>query len=523
MFYLIRDISIPIEKNYNLKKLTAAKCNISQNEILSLHLVRRAIDARKKNNLKYNFTCIIETGVTLILDANISIYDEENNPETETTFLNDRHPFIIGAGPAGYFSALALVEKGFKPIIFEQGDCLENRAFEVSKFWKTGVLNEKSNIQFGEGGAGAFSDGKLTARNRNFYSGKVFDYLIQFGANPEIGYEALPHLGTEIIRQIFGKIRKYLLDKGCQIHWQHELTDFELSNDKITRVVINNEIYKPEVVIMAIGNSARSLFRKFKEKEILIESKPFAVGFRIEHPQQFINAAFYGDNTDFSLTGPATYRLTARAGSKGIYSFCMCPGGFVISAASEHDGQVTNGMSFQARGNKFANSAIVVTVDKNDFGNNELHGVDFQQTLEKIIFSRSKDFSIPAQNAKDYLLDRETQKQFLCSDLCKIKQHNLNGILPKQIENSIKTGLKYFDKRVPGFLEQGNLFAVETRTSSPVKIIRDNRYFHSKNVKNLYVVGEGSGYSGGIISSAADGYRIGSCFRLDNNRNHNNL
>jgi uncharacterized FAD-dependent dehydrogenase len=377
----------------------------------------------------------------------------------------------------------------------------------VDIFWKSKKLDPLSNVQFGEGGAGAFSDGKLTARTRNIYTDQVFDYLIKFGADPDIAINALPHLGTDKLFEIIRNIKKYLLEKGCKLFYNHKLQDIILKDYKIAQVVINNQTYEPEIVILAVGNSARDIFTLLERKGIPIENKAFAVGLRIEHSKDFINHTFYGEKNDFSITGDATYKLTAQYEKRGVYSFCMCPGGYVIPACSETDGQVVNGMSYSLRDNSFSNSGIVVNVDRRDFGDKALDGMIYQRELEKLHFH---DFMAPSQKAIDFLQNKRSERLPKNSYYFANLAINFCETLPSYIQIPLAHFLKEFERKFKGFASEGLLMGVETRTSSPVRIIRDSEKLCSVGVSNLYPIGEGSGYAGGIISSAADGIRLAS-------------
>ncbi len=510
--YLIKNVVIPISKKIDLKYHISKKLKLPLNSINNIKIIRRSIDARKKNNLKFNYTVLTELPAKYLRNSDVLEY---KNPEPYIQTqrkLSSKNPYIIGAGPAGLFAALSLVEKGFQPFIFERGDKIENRVKKVSDFWKNGVLDEESNVQFGEGGAGTFSDGKLTSRKSDFYANQVAKYLIKFGADQKISYEALPHLGTDGLRKIVLNIRRFLEDKGCKFFWRSKLENLNIENYQITSVRINGKEYKPEIVILAIGNSARDTFEMLSQQTEM-ESKPFAVGFRIEHSQDFINEIFYGDKNDFSITGPATYRLTAQDGKRGIYSFCMCPGGFVIPASSEKGGLVLNGMSFQKRNNEFANSAIVVTVSEVDYGQGILAGMEFQRKIENKCFKSDHPYFAPAQKALNFMNNKTNDSIPKTSYLPGIFSSDLNSILPSNITKALKVGLNSFEKRIPGFIEKGILLAPETRTSSPMRILRNKVTFESVKLSNLYPIGEGSGYAGGIMSSAADGYKLGKIFK----------
>ncbi|NQV19737.1 MAG: hypothetical protein HQ534_14505 [Armatimonadetes bacterium] len=509
--YLLKNVVVPISMKIDLKYQMSKKLKLPLNSINNFKVIQRSIDARKKNNLKFNYTILTELPSKYLKNPDVLEY-KYPEPYIQThRKLSSKNPFIIGAGPAGLFAALALVEKGFQSYIFERGDKIEDRIKRVSDFWQKGILDEESNVQFGEGGAGTFSDGKLTSRKSDYYTNQVTKYLIQFGADQKISYEALPHLGTDTIRDIVLNIRKYLEEKGCKFFWRNKLENLNIENDKITSVRINGKEYKPEIIILAIGNSARDTFEMLSQKTEM-ESKPFAVGFRIEHSQDFINEAFYGEKTDFTITGPASYRLTAQDGKKGIYSFCMCPGGFVIPASSEKDGLVLNGMSFLKRDNKFANAAIVVTVNEVDFGQGILAGMKFQRKIEKKCFQSDHPYVAPAQKGLDFMNNNTNDSLSETSYKPGIIFKDLNNILPSNIIKALITGLNSFEKRISGFANKGILLAPETRTSSPVRILRDKVTFESATISNLYPIGEGSGYAGGIMSSAADGFKVGSVF-----------
>jgi len=511
--YLIRNILVPVAKKIDLSKAVADKLKISERKINDIAILHRSIDARKKNHLKYNFTLTAEIDTKLKLNSELQVYTKPPKQIQKSITLSNPHPFIIGAGPAGLFAALSLVKKGFQPYIFDRGETIVHRTKKVDKFWKTGILDEDSNVQFGEGGAGTFSDGKLTSRTRDYYTNQIIEYLIEFGADEEIRYDALPHLGTDGLRVIVTNIRSYLIEKGCKFFWNSKLENIKINKNKVSEVTINNENYTPEILILAIGNSARDTFIMLNDR-IEIENKPFAVGFRIEHTQKFINNAFYGDKVDFSLTGPATYRLTAKYKDKGIYSFCMCPGGFIVAGTSENNSVVLNGMSYENRNNTFANSAIVTTVNRTDFGSAPLSGMKFQQLIEQKCFKFSKSYFAPSQNSIDFIMNNFSSTKNHTSYQPGIYSHNLNDIFSSGINDSLKFGLSKFDRRIPGFCSNGFLLAPETRTSSPVRIIREQETFRAKDIINLFPVGEGSGYAGGIISSAVDGFKCGLLFNL---------
>jgi len=493
--------------NVNIKYFVSQATGLSTSDFTISELLKKSLDARQKRAIKWNYTVLIETTAKLSDD-----YLEYILPQpyiSPQITLSNPHPFIIGSGPAGLFAALELVEKGFSPYLFEQGDELDIRAKKVNDFWKTSILDEKSNVQFGEGGAGTFSDGKLTARNQDYYSKKVLINLIRFGAPASILYNALPHLGTDGIRQIVRNIRDYLSEKGCKFFFRHQLEDIQVRKNVLISVRINGNKYQPEALFLAIGNAARNTYSML-EKKIPLASKPFAVGFRIEHPQAFINQMIYGKNAPLDLLGNATYRFTDKFKNRGIYSFCMCPGGFVIAGNSAPNQVVTNGMSFQARNNRFANSAIVVTVKKEDFEKHTLAGINFQKKIEAKAFNPAIPYAAPCQSAFDFVNNGFAGKRMENSYRPQTYAANLQDFFPDEIRISLQKGLLAFAKKMPGFIRNGVLIAPETRTSSPVRILRDKHLFYSLQAQNLFPIGEGSGYSGGIVSSAADGIKAAS-------------
>ncbi len=508
--YIVTNLVASVYSKETPKILISKRFGINRDDIKDCVVIRKSIDARKKSDIKYNYTCIVEFYDNIPKNLNLT---EFKPPEPDICPIHrpsDKHPFIIGEGPAGLFAALGLVEKGYIPYIFEKGEPIGDREKSVSKFWNNAILNPYSNVQFGEGGAGTFSDGKLTARNRNYYSDKVYDYLIKFGAPKNIKTDYLPHLGTDQIRKIVVKIREYLISKNVKFFWNSSLNDIIVKNNKIIGIRINDEIYSPEILILAVGNSARDVFRLLKQKQVAITSKPFAIGFRIEHPQEFINRTIYGNA--YKILGNASYKLTAKLKDRGAYSFCMCPGGFVVAATSEKNMQVTNGMSFSNRDNYFANSAIVVTVSEKDFGNYPLSGLEYQTILERKAFTKHFPYFSPFQKADDFIQNKLTKKIGSNSYKPGVYRYNFNNLFSFEIAHSLKDALMKFDKKIKGFVKYGNLLGVETRTSSPIRILRDKNGFNSLNIRNLFPIGEGSGYAGGIISSAADGYKLSQTF-----------
>jgi len=501
---VLRNIRFPVQEQDGLVQAVALKLCIPGSEVRIERILRKALDTRKKNQPIYDYTVLLDMDSS-INHQDLSPYTELLPERYEPITLHDPNPFIIGMGPAGLFCALALVEQGFKPWLFDRGDCISERSRRVDHFWQTGELDEDSNVQFGEGGAGAFSDGKLTSRTRDHAINKVYEIFCRYGASPNILYDAYPHLGTDVIRSLILKIRRYLLDQGCQFFYRHKLTDIHINGNQISHIIINQERYSPPAIFLATGNSARGLWIKLHNSGVLLEAKPFAVGFRIEHRQEYLNRQIYGSDRWADMLGAASYRLTDK--SSGSFTFCMCPGGEVIAAASAQGGCLTNGMSYSGREGQFGNSAIVTMTANRVIGNGVFAGVEFQQQIEET--SYNKGFTAFAQAAADYLKQVVTTKSLTSTYQPSVCSGDLNRLFPRFINEALKSALQKYDQIYRGFIVEGTVVAPETRTSSPIRIVRDGVSTASVSCRNLYPIGEGSGYSGGIISSAADGYRTG--------------
>ncbi len=503
--YTLRNIRFPVDSEYDLHRQICKKLRLDADAFSISQILRKAVDSRKYNHPIYDFTVQIQSDIRSLEHKDLAVSIDPSIPEFPITYSSTDTPYIIGSGPAGLFCALAMVKNGLKPILFEQGDKLEDRALAVSRFWKYGDLDEDSNVQFGEGGAGAFSDGKLTSRSRDYIINMIYDYLIHFGADPVISYEALPHLGTDGIRKIVTRIRDYLVASGCKIFYRHKLETLQISEGRVSSICVNGEVHNPEILILALGNASRKSVKMLFKAGVVISPKPFSVGFRIEHKQEYLNNVIYGSNKWAQILGPASYRLVDRKSS--TYSFCMCPGGDVIASASEINTNVTNGMSYKQRSGVFGNSAIVTAIDSNDYGTGIFDGMKYQQAIERKAYI--KGYTAPIQSAKDYINDTRSKHIDSCSYKPAFNHRELKYFYSERVNNALKKALQNFDKVYTGFSDGGVLIASETRTSSPVRFNRDQVSLSACGVSNLFVVGEGSGYAGGIISSAADGFRIG--------------
>lgn len=409
------------------------------------------------------------------------------------------------------FAALELIDQGIKPLIFERGKRIEDRSVDVQRFIKERVLDPESNIQFGEGGAGSYSDGKLFSRRVNSrYINKVLDTFIKFGAPEKIRYVSKPHLGTDVLCRIVRNIRSYILEKGGEIHYGSKMTDLLLSDDEVLGVVTNgNEEYRSSGVFLAVGHSARDTFEMLHRKGIAVEQKPISVGVRIEHPAEVINLIRYGDKyKDLPGIGNAQYSFTYtdRKIKRGVYTFCMCPGGEVVNASSEYGQLVVNGMSYSSRSSAFSNAAMVVTCHTADYKSADpLAGIGFQKEIERRAFHAGGGrWEVPAQNLMDFLNGKTSGSLNNNSYKMGAVAANMNEILPAFICETLMAAFNTWKEDYPLFVsDHAILLGAETRTSSPLKIIRSGR-FESVNIKNLYPIGEGSGYTGGITSSAAD-------------------
>jgi uncharacterized FAD-dependent dehydrogenase len=504
-----------------LPDLVATRLKLPASGIKNLRILRKSLDARHKSPA-FSYTLVFEIELTpyelesvLTQHAEISVYQPDQPPTTakKSTGLAPR-PVIVGAGPAGLFAGLRLAEAGFRPIILERGDGLAQRIAKVDTFWREGILDPDSNIQYGIGGAGTFSDGKLTTRVKHPLIPAILQTLVDLGAPSEIAYWQYPHIGTDLLREVVERVEKRIVEYGGEICYRHCLTDLTLANSRLKTITINgSHQMEVELLLLAVGNSARDVYQLLLNRGIHLTAKPFAVGVRIEHPQEIIDRAQYGSWAGHPRLGAAEYHLTYQHpdSGRGVYSFCMCPGGTVIGAASADSGVVTNGMSYQARNSGVANAALVVTVNQNDFGTDSpLAGMWWQQQLEQRAFiAGGGRFFAPAQRLADFISKRPTLsfKGLEPSYRPGVTAVNLWEVLPSGIGTAIQDGIKYFSRKIKYFdWPEAVLTGVETRTSAPVKILR-NEDRETEQVQGIYPVGEGAGYAGGIISSALDGLK----------------
>ena len=508
----IRQIKINLDSKQGLKSKVSKLLHINENEIKNLKINKTSLDARKKDNLFYVYEVDIEVENEKKLLRKYKSNDIFETPNEDYFFPPKKEidqPIIIGCGPAGLFCAYILSEQGYNPIIYERGEKVEDRVKTIEEFWNTNKLNVNSNIQFGEGGAGTFSDGKLNTLTKDKFNRqkKVFEIFIENGAPEEIMYINNPHIGTDILRTVIINMRNKIISNGGQINYNSKLEDIIIENNEVKSIIVNGNTIPCKNLILAIGHSARDTFEMLSTKDLDMSAKPFAVGVRIEHPQKLIDIHQYGEKY-YKQLPPASYKLTYQTKqNRGVYSFCMCPGGYVVNASSEEGLLAVNGMSNHARDTENANSALVVTISPDDFGNNPLDGIKFQRELERKAYIEGNSL-IPVQLYKDYKSNEKSTSINSINVITKgsYSLGNLNNIFPEFINESLKEAIEYFNTKIEGYSNpDAILLGVESRTSSPVRIQRDENGL--SKIKGLYPCGEGCGYAGGITTAAIDGLK----------------
>ncbi len=550
-----------------LRKKAAKVLRISEGQIEALEISKHSIDARKKPELfdvytvdvtvkgikgtkeeqlvkkcrdknvsvvsgkKYDFTSKVCESIEIAINRKHGITDALGHENSLINLfpdkLSEKKVVIIGAGPAGLFCGYELAKAGFKPLILERGADVDKRLEVVEKFWETGKLDVRTNVQYGEGGAGTFSDGKLNTmvKDKEGRGAEALDIFVKHGAPERIKYESKPHIGTDILKDVVKNIRNSIIEAGGEVLFENQVTDFVLDENgklKGVEVTVSSEkrVIECDAAVLAIGHSARDTFEQLYERNVDMQTKPFAVGFRVEHPQSLIDKSQYGI-ADSNILPAAPYKLTTTTKEgRGVYSFCMCPGGYVVNASSESGRLAVNGMSYSGRDGKNANSAIIITVDPKDFGSDHvLSGVEFQRNLEKKAYELANG-NIPVEYYRDF-------KDAVCTDHAQTVNEdekdviewttpqmkgnyefaNVHDILPDDLNQAFVEGMENFGRTIKGYNDPRALVSgVESRTSSPVRIVRGESG-ESTNVSGLFPCGEGAGYAGGIMSAAMDGIR----------------
>ena len=530
--YRYRELSVALAKKGKYREALAKELRLHPEEIFNLQVERFSLDSRRKGDPKWSYNVIFDLKREVRATGNhakglvAATRDKESleaDPQKDSVAMPG-HVDVIGAGPSGLWAALHLLRKGFAVDLYEQGKCVEERFRDIRRFFVDRNFNAYSNVLFGEGGAGAFSDGKLNTRTRNLFVEQVLHDMVDFGVDESVVTFAKPHIGTDRLVLLLRELRAEIAKLGGRIHFSTTLEDIEIKDGRIAAIQLKNVIaseakqsnagaaiphWKPcEALVLAVGHSARSIYEMLHARGVALESKAFAMGVRVEHPQQLINMRQLGLNVDTKLTGSAEYFLATPTLNKtsSAYSFCMCPGGVLVPCASEPGTLATNGMSYSRRNGPFANGAIAVPIAASDklFG-----GLEFQRKIESDAYAvGGKSYAAPAQSIKAFLAHREDKSLPKSTYPCGLVQSNLWDWMDKTICKSLAEGFQNFDKKIPGFIEEGLIVAPETRTSSPLRMSRNNETLESVNTKGLFVLGEGAGYSGGIVTSAADGVRL---------------
>ena len=513
---MLRINNIKIRKDsteHEVFEIAIKKHHIPKDDILNWHIAKKSIDARKKDDVHYSYSIDIEVKNEKKYKKLEKIKKLELPNITNHKNFTSR-PVIIGAGPAGLFAALTLVQNHIEPIIIEQGQPVEKRKESVAIFQKTGKLDTASNVQFGEGGAGTFSDGKLTTGIHSPFCQKVLEDFVYFGAPKQILYLSKPHIGTDNLIHILQNMRNYIISKGGTFLFNTKVIDFEIKNHSLVHLHTlhgqHEEILQANQVILAIGHSSRDTFETLYQKGLAMEAKNFSVGVRIEHLQDWINQAQYGNITKLKLP-PAEYKLAYHADNgRSCYTFCMCPGGIVMASSSEKNTIVTNGMSHFLRDGKNANSALLVNVTPQDFkSDSPLAGIYFQKDLEeKAFLLGGSNYFAPVQRVEDFLNHQKSEQigMVIPSYQPGYTLANLHEILPDFVSNTLQMGIQYFTTKLQSFAHPDSILTgLETRSSSPVKILRNEKLL--SNIDGIYPCGEGAGFAGGIMSAAVDGIK----------------
>jgi uncharacterized FAD-dependent dehydrogenase len=531
--YVLRELAVPAsDQNPDLVSAIAAFLRIKRSRVGAVKILRKSLDSRKRNQPVWRYTLeflyageLKHPKVAPAAAPAASVSGGGSKPAPvhapagmDATAAPRHRPHgprvaVIGSGPAGMGAAMGLSRKGYRVTVFEQGSDVNRRFGDIRKFLKGNVFNPHSNILFGEGGAGTFSDGKLTCRTRTRYTETFLKELVASGADEDIVYLSHPHIGTDKLQFIVKAWRERCQAIGCEFRFNTPVESILTESGRISGVTVAGVPEPFDALVLAAGHSSRPLYRRLAELGVAMERKPFSVGARVEHPQEMVNRRQLGEKVDPSVTGAAEYYLTWNAEAEGLsaYSFCMCPGGVVVPCADSDDALFTNGMSYSNRAGAFANSAVVVPVTPADLaGSDVLAGLDYIRDLEVRAFALGgNDFTFPAQTIQAFLDDRVDEGPAPRTSFAKpVKWVNLRPLFTPKVTLALQESFRNFDRKLPGFIEHGLLIGPESRTSSPVRILRDPVSLESVSTPGLYPLGEGAGYSGGIVSSGADGFRL---------------
>ena len=503
MMLLINELKLSLNDDESkLNELIQKRLHL-KDEVFTYEIHKKSLDSRKDISFSYQVIVSIDHEDKYLSHKGVTKYKKPNLKAKHVS--SDIRPIIIGYGPSGLFAAVRFIEAGLKPIIIEKGKRIKEREKDVEAFFNGGALNPKSNVQFGEGGAGTFSDAKLVTRIKNPFIEYILETFINNGANKDIKYTSHSHIGTDEMRKIIEKITNSLIGQGAEFRFEEEVIDFVIKDNKLVKVITDKNEYGSSIFLLGIGHSSFPTIKTLYEKGVYIEKADTAIGFRVEHPQEMIDLNQYHGIKSNKLE--ASEYFLRFASDKNVFSFCMCPGGIVIPATSEEKRTLTNGMSYSKRDSGYANSAILIQVDKDDYGDHPLDGFKYLKGIEEKAYNVSSSCKALACNIKDYINEDNNPLIFKSTYPLGTVDYNFNNLFTSKQNDTFKKALIDFDTKIPGFIKNGIMVGPETRFSSPVRIKR-NEYFESINTKNLYPIGEGAGYGGGIMSCSLDGIRV---------------